>query len=129
MTDSKGEMSELEELTDRFSSLMFLGGMEGSKKQDPGSPHKLQPPPDAHFLHHQTHADKRPSCHAGQSLIRIGRRHQTRDLGNLTKSGESPSPLSSRTLFWVGFVFCSPVELGCFTKGKKTVVHFSRKNS
>jgi hypothetical protein len=45
MTDSKGEMSELEELTDRFSSLMFLGGMEGSKKQDPGSPHKLQPHP------------------------------------------------------------------------------------
>lgn len=39
--------------------------------------------------------------------------------GNLTKSGESPSPLSSRTLFWVGFVFCSPVELGCFTKEKK----------
>lgn len=30
----------------------------------------------------------------------------------LTRSGDKPSPRSSRTLFCVGLVFCSPVELG-----------------
>lgn len=29
-----------------------------------------------------------------------------------TRSGDSPSPLSSLTLFCVGLVFCSPVALG-----------------
>ena len=36
-----------------------------------------------------------------------------------TRSGESPSPLSWRTLFCVGFVFCSPVALGWRERGRE----------
>lgn len=37
---------------------------------------------------------------------------------NITRSGESPSPLSSRTLACVGLVFCSPVVFGWNTRSK-----------
>ena len=55
-------------------------------------------------------------------------------IDTLTKSGESPRPLNCLTLFWVGFVFCSPVLLGCqWVRGKiqselpHTLEHSSRR--
>ena len=39
-----------------------------------------------------------------------------KDLFQLTRSGLKPKPRSSRTLFCVGLVFCSPVDFGCENK-------------
>ena len=43
--------------------------------------------------------------------------------GGLTRSGERPSPRSCLTLFWVGFVFCSPVALGYTDTDTDTDTH------
>lgn len=62
----------------------------------------------------------------GQKFSKIPSAYFLYITAKLTKSGERPRPRSSRTLFCVGLVFCSPVELGYKVGGKniygKTII-------